>query len=132
MTVHPSRNMGGPSPPSIRVRTADRDGVFQSTANRSIVPVQISQPRSLEIQPSSSSQLHCSFVSISGKGRGVAASTAIFFQVDMKEDGRSSALLTARVTLQSSSIIAWQYLEEIGTAALSAHTLRHTVLRRRA
>mmetsp|Transcript_23754 Transcript_23754/g.41728 ORF Transcript_23754/g.41728 Transcript_23754/m.41728 type:complete len:229 (-) Transcript_23754:290-976(-) len=105
ITTHPSRNIGGPSPPSIRVRTADRVGVFQSTAKRSTVPVQISQPRSLEIQLSSTSQSDFSFSSPSGNGRGVAASTAMLFHVDMKVDGKSAALM-ARVTLQRSSTIA--------------------------
>ena len=55
ITLHPSLSIGGPSPPSMRVLTAERDGACQSTGNTSTVPVHVSKPASLLMKPSSHS-----------------------------------------------------------------------------
>ena len=55
ITLHPSLSIGGPSPPSMRVLTAERDGAFQLTGNTSTEPVHVSKPASLLMKPSSHS-----------------------------------------------------------------------------
>mmetsp|Transcript_30174 Transcript_30174/g.44583 ORF Transcript_30174/g.44583 Transcript_30174/m.44583 type:complete len:272 (-) Transcript_30174:7870-8685(-) len=127
-TWQPSLSSGGPSPPSIRVRTAEREGVFQSTAMHSTLPTHTSQPASLSTQPSSHSQLTLFSIATASfssahDGNGVAASTKrLFADIVSNEE---------RLTLAKSSICAWTYREQIGTAALSAQTLRSTVFWRR-
>jgi hypothetical protein len=59
-------------------------------------------------------------------GSGVAASTLILL-------GRENPFLSEHIfsdlfTLHKSSTMVWEYLEQTGVAALSAHTRRATVL----
>jgi len=106
----PSRSIGGPSPPSIKVRREDCEGVFQSTATYSTDPDQISQPELLDTQPSSDSQKDsfewdgsCERVL---RGKGVAASTLYTPQNFENAFGRAVETATDRLTLASSSTSA--------------------------
>mmetsp|Transcript_19325 Transcript_19325/g.39197 ORF Transcript_19325/g.39197 Transcript_19325/m.39197 type:complete len:333 (-) Transcript_19325:426-1424(-) len=131
ITRQPTLSIGGPSPPSMSVRTVDRLGRFQSSSLYSSAPVQTSSLPTIIPFVSKGCESSSEREREATKGRGQEASTSILLQNFVKSGGRSCDTDSLRLAAASNSIIAWTYREQTGTAALSAHTRRTTELGRR-